>query len=156
MTGRAKVASEKQRLDAVFKRAGNIGHDAEVLSDFARYLCVLVAGFLEQAVIELLLEHVRNHSRPSVLRHLDGNLRRFTSANAQRIQDTVGSFDADWREDLGNYIVDERKAAVDSIVNLRHNVSHGRYVGVTLAGVKAYYSHVKDVVDHIADLCDPV
>ena len=156
MTGRAKVASEKQRLDATFGRSATVGHDAELLSDFARYLCVLVAGFLEQAVIELLLEHVRKHSRPSVVRHLDGRLRQFTSANAQRIQDTVGSFDPDWREDLGKYLIDERKAAVDSIINLRHTISHGRYVGVTLAGVKKYYSHVTDVVDHLADLCDPL
>jgi hypothetical protein len=156
MTGRAKVASEKQRLDATFRRAVAIGSDAELLSDFARYLCVLVAGFLEQAVIELLLEHVRNQSRPSVLRHLDARLRQFTTANTQRIKDMLGSFDPDWREDLGKYLVDERKAAVDSVVNLRHTISHGRYVGVTLAGVKAYYVHVKAVVDHIADLCDPV
>jgi RiboL-PSP-HEPN len=155
MTGRAKVTSERQRLDATFIRAATIGHDAELLSDFARYLCVLVAGFLEQAVIELLLEHVRTHSQPSVVRHLDGRLRQFTTANTHRIQDIVGTFDPDWREDLGKYLVDERKAAVDSIVNLRQTIAHGRFVGVTLAGVNKYYGHVKDVVDHIADLCDP-
>jgi hypothetical protein len=44
---------------------------------------------------------------------------------------------------------------VDSIVDLRQTISHGRYAGITLAGVKAYYAQVKDVVDHIADLCDP-
>ena len=86
---------------------------------------------------------------------INGRLRRFTTANSQRIQDILGSFDPDWREDLGNYLVDERKAAVDSIVDLRQTISHGRYAGVTLAGVKAYYAQVKDVVDHIADLCDP-
>jgi hypothetical protein len=156
MTGRAKVASERQRLDATFQRAIKVGADAELLSDFAKYLCVLVSGFLEQAIIELLLEHVRNQSQPSVLRHVNGRLRQFTTANAQRIQDILGSFDPDWRQDLGGYLVDERKAAVDSVVNLRHTIAHGQYVGVTLAGVKAYYAQVKDVVDHIADLCDPV
>jgi RiboL-PSP-HEPN len=156
MTGRLKVASERQRLDATFGRSDMIGPDAELLSDFARYLCVLVAGFLEQAVIELLLEHVRNHARPSVLRHLESRLRMFTSANAQRIQDTLGTFDPQWRQDLEEYLVDERKAAVDSIVTLRHTISHGRHVGLTLTGVRAYYRHVKDVVDHIADLCDPL
>jgi hypothetical protein len=155
MTGRQKVTSERQRLDATFTRAVGIGTDPELLSDFARYLCVLVAGFLEQAVIELLLEHVRKHAAPSVLRNLDASLRKFTTANAKRIQQIVGSFDPDWREDLGQYLVDERKAAVDSVVNLRHTIAHGRYVGVTLAGVKAYYGHVTDVVNHIADLCDP-
>ena len=157
MKGRAEVERLKQKLDATFGRVSKVVpvDDPELLSDFARYLCVLVAGFLEQSVIELTLEHVRNHSEASVQGYAENRLRQFTTANAQRITDLIGTFDAGWRSDLESYLVDERKAAVDSVVALRHNIAHGRYVGVTMATIKEYYPRVKHVVDHIADLCVP-
>src|SRR4051812_27458517 len=131
MIGRAEVATQRARLDATFKRADGLHADAQLLSDFARHLCVLVSGFLEQAVIELLLEHVRNNSGPSVQRHVERRLRRFTTANAQRITDLFGSFDPDWERDLELYLVDEKKDAVNGIIALRQTIAHGRYTGIT-------------------------
>jgi hypothetical protein len=156
MTGRAEIDKQKKRLDATFERARKtMPDDAELLSDFARYFCVLVAGFLEQAMIEVALEHVRTHSHISVQRHVDTRLRRFTSANTQNIIELLGSFEADWRIDLEGYIVDEYKDAINSVISLRHTIAHGRYVGVTMVSVKDYYERVKNVVDHVADLCIP-
>ena len=155
MTGRAQVQREKQRVDATFKRATGAQDDPELLSDFARYLCVLVYGFLEQSVIEILLEYVRLRAQESVQRHVEQRLRRFTTANAQNIAHLLGSFDPDWERDLVNYLVDEHKDAVNSIVDLRQTVSHGRFTSVTMTNVHRYYERVKEVVDHIADLCIP-
>jgi len=155
MTGRAEIERQKQRLDATFERVSKAVADAEVLSDFARYFCVLVAGFLEQAVIEIALEHVRTHSQISVQRYVDHRLRRFTSANSQNIIDLLGSFDPDWRADLEQLLVDEYKDAINSVVTLRHTVAHGRYAGVTMVGIREYYDRVKHVVEHAANLCIP-
>jgi hypothetical protein len=155
MTGKAEIDRQKKRLDASFDRVSRVVTDAEILSDFARYFCVLVAGFLEQAMIEVALEHVRTHSQDSVQRYVDGRLRRFTSANSQHIIELLGSFDPDWRVDLEQYIVDEYKDAINSVVTLRHTVAHGRYAGVTMAGVKHYYERVKNVIEHVVNLCIP-
>ncbi|MGD0663758.1 MAG: HEPN domain-containing protein [Syntrophorhabdales bacterium] len=155
MTGRAQVQHERQRLDATFQRASGTQGDPELLSDFAKYLCVLVSGFLEQAVIELLLEHVRTHSHSSVLRHVEQRLRRFTSANRERIIQLLRSFDPEWGKDLETYLVDEYKDAVDGVVALRHAVAHGRSVTITMARVFEYYGRIKQVVEHIAGLCVP-
>ena len=155
MNGWAEVERQRQKLDATFKRVASTRGDAELQSDFARYLCVLVSGFLEQAVIELVLEHVRTHSDSSIQRHVEQRLRRFTTAKTQRIIELLGSFDADWRISLESYLVDEHKDAVNSIVDLRITISHGRFVGVTMARAQAYYIRVKQVVEHIADLCIP-
>ena len=155
MTGRAHVYSEQQRLEATFTRASGVQGDPELLSDFARHLCVLVSGFLEQAVIEILLEYVRQRSPESIQRHIGLRLRRFTSPKAQNITELFGSFHPDWQTDLQNYLIDEYKDAVDGVVALRHNISHGRNTGVTISSVQSYYSRVKEVVEHLADLCLP-
>ena len=46
----------KQRLDATFKRANVVGPDLKLQADFARYLCVLVSGYIERAVVAFVLE----------------------------------------------------------------------------------------------------
>jgi hypothetical protein len=155
MTGRAEVDRQRRKLDATFQRAAAAQGDAELLSDLARYLCVLVAGFLEQAVIEVLLEHVRIHSHSSIQRHLEQRLRQFTNPKAQKLLDLFGSFDPDWRLELENLLVDEYKDAVNGIVDLRNTISHGRFAGVTIVRVQEYYGRVKHVVSRVADLCVP-
>ena len=155
MTGRAEVSRLRHRLDAAFARAQAAPDDIELKSDLARYLCVLVSGFLEQAVVELVLEHTRQRAAPSVQLFVESRLRRFANARAQRLIDLLGSFDSDWRVDLERLLVDERKDAVDSIIDLRNTIAHGRSAGVTFSRVTDYYREIKVVVDRIADLCDP-
>jgi len=142
-------------IDATFERVDLISGDAELLSDFARYLSVLVSGFLEKAVVELIFEYVRRHSHPTVQQHIEQKLRKFTNAKVQKLLDLVGSFDADWRTDLEAYLVDEFKDAVNGIVDIRNNVAHGGSTGVTIVRVKNYYVTIKQVVNHIAEFCAP-
>ena len=138
MTGRAEVNRQRQQLDTTFSRASGLGADAELLSDFARYLCVLVSGFVEQATIELLIEYVRTHSDPRILRHVERSARHLTNLKTHRLIDVIGALDPEWRSELEMFIVDEYKDALDGIVDLRNSVAHGRYVGVTLSRVNEY------------------
>ena len=156
MNGRAEVTRLKQRLDATFSRVSILGADIEIQSDFARYLCVLVSGYLETAVTELVLEHARHAGGPSLQRFVEFRTRRFTNANAQRLKDLLGSFDPDWGRALEDLLVDEFKDAVDGIVDLKNTIAHGGSVGVTYQRVTDYYERVQKVVDQIADLCAPV
>lgn len=115
-----------------------------------------MAQIIHRAVIELLLEHVRNHSHPSIQTHVERRLRQFTNAHAQRLIDLMGSFKIDWRKGMETFLVDEHKDAVDSIVALKNTISHGRSAGVTIARASDYYKRVLEVVDEIADLCVPL
>jgi len=155
MTGKGEVDRQRQQLDATFKRASGLGPDPELLSDFARYLCVLVSGFLEQAVVELLVEYLRRHSDNRVQQYGEQRLRQLTYLKVQRLIDVLGSFDPDWRRDLEAFLVDEYKDAVNGIVDLRNTIAHGRYVGVTMKRAQDYYGRIKAVVDHLSQLCVP-
>lgn len=156
MTGRAEVYRLRQLLNNTFDRGTKVGDDLEVQSDFARYLCVLVSGFLEKAVVELVLEHTRRTASPTIQSYVEFSMRRFTNAKAQRLQELLGAFDPEWGESLEKFLVDERKDALESIVTLRNRISHGQSVGVTFVRVKQYYEHILCVVDHVANLCEPV
>jgi len=155
MTGRAEVARQRRQLDTTFARARDLHADVELLSDFARYLCVLVSGYVEQTTIELLIEYARTHSDPRIQRHVERGVRQVTNLNSQRLIDVVGTMDPAWRSELEDFIVDEYKDALDGIVALRNSVAHGRYVGVTLSRAIAYYTRVKKIIDRVADLVIP-
>jgi hypothetical protein len=157
MTGRAEISRLQAQLGATFERGKRLATvaDQETQSDFARYLCVLVSGFLEKAVAELLLEHSRRSAGPTLQRFVEANTRKFTNANSERLKQMLGSFSHDWREKMETILVDESKDAIDSIIGLRHSIAHGGSAAVTYSRVSDYYKRIKLVVEEIANLCAP-
>jgi hypothetical protein len=157
MNGRGEVATLQSRLDAVFARGESLAEqDSELQSDFSKYLCVLVSGFLEKAVSELLMEHARRTGAPSLQRFVNASTRKFTNANCEKLKETLGRFDPRWRDRLDKVLVDQYKDAVDGLIALRHIVAHGGDAGVTYRRMTCYYDLVKVVVAEIAELCAPI
>ena len=154
MTGRAEVYRMSQQLDAAFDRVREVGYDSELQSDFAKYLCILVSGYIERAVIELVLEHTKINA-PSLLRFVEQRTRRLPNMSASQIQELLGNFSLEWHRKISEVLVDEWKDAIDSIINLRNNIAHGRSVGVTYLTIHGYYQRVKRVIGEVADICVP-
>ena len=97
MNGRNEVVRLKRRLDGAFTRAPSSSSEIELQSDFARYLCILVSGYLENAIVALVLDYVQRRSGPEVTSFVDAQLNRWTNANAEKIFSLLGSFDPEWR-----------------------------------------------------------
>ena len=155
MTGRLEVARLRQRLDTTFGRAPAAAAEIEVQADFAKYLCILVSGFLENALIAPLLDVAQRRSAPEVALFVERQLDYWTNPNCERIIQLLGSFRLAWHTGAAAFLVDERKEAVNSLVALRHKIAHGESVGTSLAQVRAYYARVLEVIAFVADLVDP-
>lgn len=154
MNGRAEVARLRKRLDATFSRAPAPTTEIEFQSDFAKYLCVLVSGFLENAIVALVLDFTQRRSSPEVSAFVERTLQYWTNPNTEKIGVLLGSFNSEWRRQSEVFLVDERKESVNSLVALRHKIAHGESVGTSLSQVKAYYATIVTVVDFVADLLD--
>jgi hypothetical protein len=155
MNGRLEVHRLRSRLDSAFGRMATLPPDPEILADYSKYLCVLVSGFIEQSLFEIMLEYARRNGGAGLQRYVEGQMRRVANTKTQRILDVAGSFDPEFRSALEVFMVDERKDAIDSVVDLRNNIAHGRPVGVTPVRIKNYYDRVTEVVDHMLDVCIP-
>lgn len=155
MTGRQEVDRLRRRLNATLQRAPGPTADIEAQSDFAKYFCVLVSGYLENAIVALALDVAQRRGAPEVALFVERHLDRWTNPTCERIEKLLGDFSPTWRIEAESFLVDERKAAVNSLVQLRHRIAHGDSVGTTLAQVKAYYATAEDVLTFIADLLDP-
>ncbi|MGC2049630.1 MAG: HEPN domain-containing protein [Gallionella sp.] len=156
MFGRVAIHSHRQRIEAAFARSATAASgDTELLADHARYLCVLVSGFIEKSLAEIVLEHARRVSAPSVQSFVEKNTARFTNANSEKVLQLLGSFDPAWRSKVESVLVDKYKDAFDSVIGLRHQIAHGASVGVTYVRIKEYFNAVTEIIDYIQDVCIP-
>lgn len=155
MSGQQEISRLRKRLDATFGRAPSSSADFEIQADFAKYLCVLVSGFFENAIVALLLDHVESRSAPEVTSYVECQLDHWTNPNTEKITNLLGSFNPDWRIALSNYLIDERKESVNSLVALRHKIAHGESVGTSLSQIKAHYKIILEVVDYLEKLIAP-
>lgn len=155
MTSRRSIHALKSTLASSFERASQIDHGSELASDFSKYLCVLLSGYLEKAVAEILMEYTKNKSHLNIQRYIEGQLNSFTNANATKLINLFGSFNPDWRTDLEGFLVDDMKDAINSVVTLRHAIVHGRSASITVSAVKDYHKRINQVVEHLITLCLP-
>lgn len=93
-----EVIRRRARLDATFALVVRL-NDQELQSEFAKYLCVLVSGFFEQAVRDILLSYAAMNSDQFVTRYVENTIDR-TNLNAQRLEELAGRFSNDWRQRL--------------------------------------------------------
>lgn len=144
------VAAMIARLDATFGRVSRLpDDDLEVRSDFARYLCVLVSGLIENAVSTLATAYCRSRSQPPVGNYAGSQLGRLQNLNGERLGQVVGAFEPSWRKELIEFLEGPRKDALDSVLSLRNKIAHGESVGLTYVRIQEYYCQIKDVVDYL-------
>jgi hypothetical protein len=121
-------------------------------SEWAKYISVVTSGYLEEGIRVVLYEYIRTRADPSVARFSRGKLREFQNPSPDNIEKVLASFDASWVEKLAGYWRDERRDAVASVVNNRHNAAHGRHFGTSLGTIIKYYRSADEVVAFLHDL----
>ncbi|HEX4084187.1 MAG TPA: hypothetical protein VHY22_04695, partial [Chthoniobacteraceae bacterium] len=80
----AAVARQIQKLQALQKNPDVLGCPIEVQSQWARYLCVLVAGLLENAITELYADYCLSCSNKPVARYANARLETIQNPKADR------------------------------------------------------------------------
>ena len=144
------VVTRRAQLDSAFTRVAGTAGDIELQAHFARYLCVLVSGYVEQCVQDILADFA-THGPPRLSRYVARTVAR-QNVNTEVLMQIVENFDADWRDRLAEFVQGERKAALDSVVINRHNIAHGRPSSISYVQVSEYYERIKEIIDYLGDL----
>jgi len=143
-------ASLKDALDATFARVERLDpSEIELRADFARHLCVLVSGFIDQSIKSYTIEYVRKRSSESVTNHVSKSIVNLTNLKTEKLKNHLLTFNMTWKPALDALISDERKAAVDSVITIRHGIAHGNPGDITVARMKQYYVEVTKVMKGI-------
>jgi hypothetical protein len=149
-----KVIERKQKLDHLFEQTKYLPENAAIQSHWARYLCVLISGFIENSVSAIYSEYAGRVASPHVANYVDNQLRRFQNPNMERILQLTRSFNRQWAENLEISTKGELKDAVDSVISTRNSIAHGRYVEITYHRVQDYYKNTVKVIELIENLCN--
>ncbi len=142
-----------ERLDKLFSKDSDFSGEIELQSHWARYLCILVSGFLETSVQAIYSQYAREKATPYVANYVTRKLKRFTNPKMEDILTLSGMFSKEWRDHLENATEGELKAAVDSIVANRNQIAHGVDVGISFVTIRGYYQSAVKVVDVIEKTC---
>ncbi|WP_189420113.1 HEPN domain-containing protein [Streptomyces griseoviridis] len=152
--GRVEVARRKQRLTALFSAIDGAGLSGELTSHYARYLCVLVSGFVEQSVKELVTEYCRNRSAEPIQRYVGSQLKRLRNIDSEKLKQLIESYSVDWWRIILDKYPDQLES-IGSIATVRNNVSHGGDAGITMSTIRQYFNDACVLMDELSDLFDP-
>lgn len=130
--------------------------DIELQGHWGKYLCVLAAGLLENSIREIYGEFIRNSSSPQVSKYAESALRNIYTPKASRFLEVTNAFSKEWGDILEKYLDSgqgERRDAIDSIINNRHLIAHGKNTSISVVRVKNYLEKAVEVIDFIEAQC---
>jgi hypothetical protein len=155
LQGRGEVVRREQRLLSLFASIDGAGLGPELTAHYSRYLCVLVSGYAEQSVKELVTQYCRSKANEPIQRYVGKQLGRLRNIDLEKLKQLIESFRPEWWTQLEATRRDEL-SAFGSVATLRNAISHGMETGVTLATVRQYFDQISAVLHDLCDLFDPV
>lgn len=87
-----RIVRYRHRLDNLFDQVKAFTDNPELQSQWARYLCILVAGYIEKSIQEILYKYANDKAAPNVVNYVYSRLKRFTNPNMEDILTLLGSF----------------------------------------------------------------
>ncbi len=115
------------------------GDDIEVQSHWAKYICILSAGLLENSIYEIYKDFVVKKSSKPVSNYATATLSKIQNPNTNKFVEVTRSFNPLWADELERYLgEDGRGEAINSIIANRHKIAHGQSSNISLSRVKEY------------------
>jgi len=137
------MQSERRLLEARIERLLAVVpkiEDEELRAELTKHLCVLSSGLLEVGCRDILNRYTSRRSSPQVQRFVAARLNEFQmpkSATWLNCCNALIGSATKWRASLS----DEDADSIDSIVNNRHQIAHGRSVGLSFDVFTRYHEH---------------
>ncbi len=127
----------------------------ELQGHWGKYLCILAAGFLENAISEIYSELTINSSSPQVASFTSKVLQKINNPKASKFVETAYAFKKEWGKELEKYFEDnpKTKTAIDSIMANRHLIAHGKTTTVSVARLKEYLEGSIEALEYIENQC---
>ena len=150
-----EVARQIQRLQSLISKVREASNDDFALqAHWARYLCILVSGFVENGLKEIYSEFINSKAAKPIADYAISYLSRLQNPKAEKVMELVGSFRQEWRTELETFLTsDGRKDAIDSIMNNRNQIAHGSDVGITIVRVSNYFNKIVSVLEFLEVQC---
>ena len=135
-----------------FATAGNL----ELQSHWAKYLCVVSSGLIDNAIETLYIEFAHRIGSAPLASFVDATLSGVRNPDTEKILKIAKQFKEKWAQDLDDFISQEgRQEAINSIIGQRHKIAHGEgnQSGITIASLNKYLDKAIEVIEFIETQC---
>lgn len=150
-----EISRQIQQLHSLIARTYQASaDDIEMQSHWAKYICVLSAGLLENALSELYAEYAQKVASAAVASYVRTSISKIQNPKTIKFIETAGTFKKEWADELADFASDEgRKDAVNSIMSNRHLIAHGKQSDISMARVKEYLRKSIELIELIEEQC---
>jgi len=150
-----ELHKEHQKIINLIEKTKSIS-DIELQGHWGRYLCVLVAGFLENAIGEVYVKFITDSSSRQVAQYTIKTLKKIQNPKTDKFIETASRFKEEWGKQLKTFFEEDpsRKFAIDSIMQTRHNIAHGKDTVISVIQVKGYFEKSIKVIEFIESQCN--
>ncbi|ADJ26109.1 conserved hypothetical protein [Dehalogenimonas lykanthroporepellens BL-DC-9] len=145
----AELVSQLQSIQSLINKSGiATNDDIEMRGHWARYLCVLCAGLLENAIGLVYRKYINDSSNPKVADFSNSVLSKITNPNMKKFIEVHKIFDILWAEELEAFS-DENggKEAIDAIMANRHRIVHGKSSDISIARIDEYLKRAIKIIE---------
>lgn len=146
-----EIISNKQRIKNIIRKYKPIDDD-ELKKDIARYVCVLVSGYIEESLRLLINNYANGKSSPKIQHYVNSNIKRITNCKYNKIIDVLNAFDSAWSDDFTTKVSTQEpipnqfKDSIDSVVSTRHEIAHGKNSGISIVRIEEYFQNVDKAI----------
>ncbi|WP_016953387.1 HEPN domain-containing protein [Anabaena sp. PCC 7108] len=151
------ILAHRQKIDNLFKKVASFT-EPEIQSEWSKYLCILVSGFIEESLRVLLEKYCENKASPNIQKFVTKQIQDITNCKTSRITEILGKFSLIWESEFTNKIQEkskidgEIKTAIDSVIINRHKIAHGKSIGMSYQNISNYYNNVKKAVEILEEI----
>ena len=149
------IVGQKNTLDDLFSKVSKFSGDPELSSHWARYLCVLVYGFIEISMREIFFDYAYTRSAPQVASFVKSRVRGVWNWKIEKVFETISIFDSTLRANVEGALDQEHRDALNSVVGNRHKITHGDSVSVSFSRIQEYYGKVIKIIEIIEQNLNP-
>lgn len=160
MSSAAPRHTYSARLSALARKTPD---EPEDQADWAKYLSVLVSGYLEQALKEILLEFAGRQNAARLQSYITGTWPESRNMKPANIREILNHFDQRWANEFDDWLQagDQYKSEISSLVSSRNDIAHGKEANtnnVTLRSTRNRLRIALELVNFLENLIlpDPV
>jgi hypothetical protein len=126
----------------------------ELQTELARFACVLLSGFIENRVEEILSDFIERKGSHSIVRRAAERRARIQAPDFMKIKSRIEEYSPEWEKRMKLDILPEQTSAIDAVVGIRNSVAHGGNASITWQNLDDYELRVKIALGQIRSIVD--
>ena len=128
--------------------------EPEEQADWAKYLSVLVSGYLEQSLKEILLEFVDRHDANRLQQYIAGTWPESRNMKSANMREILNHFDPSWATRFDDWITagDQYKSELNSLIASRNDIAHGKEANTTNVTLRSMRNRLRIALELVGFL----